>query len=183
MAEAEQACAISGSVRRFEGHDVPATISAAEYRNAMCLMGAAVNVVTTCGSGGRTGFTATAVCSVSDDPPSLLFCVNRRSTSLPAFLDSKVLCVNTLRAHHTDIADMFAGRSRVSGDERFAVGEWEASSNGCPVLKDALIAFECRILHLKTVSTHIVAFARVTGVGHGPPGSALVYQDRSYKAV
>ena len=51
-----------------------------EYRNAMARLGAAVNIVTTDGEGGRAGFTASAVCSVTDDPPTLLVCMNRGSS-------------------------------------------------------------------------------------------------------
>ena len=47
------------------------------YREAMARLGAAVNVITTDGPGGRAGFTASAVCSVTDSPPTLLVCANR----------------------------------------------------------------------------------------------------------
>ncbi len=51
-----------------------------EFRDAMARLGAAVNVVTSAGPAGRGGFTASAVCSVTDDPPSLLVCLNRSSS-------------------------------------------------------------------------------------------------------
>ncbi len=47
------------------------------YRDAMARLGAAVSIVTTDGPAGRAGFTASAVCSVTDDPPTLLVCMNR----------------------------------------------------------------------------------------------------------
>ena len=53
------------------------------YREAMARLGAAVNVVTTDGPGGRGGFTASAVTSVTDDPPTLLVCANRTNELLP----------------------------------------------------------------------------------------------------
>jgi flavin reductase (DIM6/NTAB) family NADH-FMN oxidoreductase RutF len=43
------------------------------YREAMARLSAAVNVVTTAGPAGRSGFTATAVCSISDEPRFCLF--------------------------------------------------------------------------------------------------------------
>lgn len=52
-----------------------------EYRNAMARLGAAVNIVTTDGVAGRAGFAATAVCSVSDNPPTLLVCLNRNASA------------------------------------------------------------------------------------------------------
>jgi flavin reductase len=47
------------------------------YREAMARLGAAVNVITTDGPGGRAGFTTSAVCSVTGTPLTLLVCANR----------------------------------------------------------------------------------------------------------
>ena len=49
----------------------------ASFRDAMAHVGAAVNIITTDGPAGRAGFTASAVCSVTDTPPTLLVCLNR----------------------------------------------------------------------------------------------------------
>ena len=55
------------------------------FRDAMASLSAAVNIVTTDGPAGRCGITATAVCSVTDTPPTLLVCINRNSAMNPAF--------------------------------------------------------------------------------------------------
>ncbi len=83
------------------------------FREAMSRLGAAVHVVTTDGPRGKTGFTATAVCSVSDHRPTLLVCLNRSSGSGALVRNNGVLCVNTLRAAEANIADVFAGRTGV----------------------------------------------------------------------
>jgi hypothetical protein len=62
----------------------------------MSRLGAAVNIVTTDGPAGRAGFTASAVCSVTDEPPTLLVCLNRTASVYPAFEANGVLCVNVL---------------------------------------------------------------------------------------
>src|SRR5436309_14471727 len=95
-----------------------ATIDSAQFREAMSQLGAAVHAVTTAGAGGAAGFTATAVCSVSDQPATLLVCVNRRSQVTPILETNRVLCVNTLRAGTDAIADVFAGRAHVTMAER-----------------------------------------------------------------
>ncbi len=63
------------------------------FREAMSRLGAAVHVITTDGHAGKTGFTATAVCSVSDAPPMLLVCLNRGATSMPILRGNGVFCV------------------------------------------------------------------------------------------
>src|SRR5437016_5605909 len=105
------------------------SVEAAAFREAMCRLGAAVHVVTSAGAAGQTGFTATAVASVSDQPPTLLVCLNRRSVSAPVLSANGVFCVNTLRADEETIADLFAGRSG-SREQRFAVGEWTTLATG-----------------------------------------------------
>ena len=89
------------------GHEHIATVEPAQFREAMSQLGAAVHVVTTAGPAGRAGFTATAVCSVSDQPATLLVCVNRRSQATPILDTNRVLCVNT-RASQASVRRLVA---------------------------------------------------------------------------
>src|ERR1700761_9662778 len=89
------------------------------FREAMARLGAAVHVVTTAGPAGKTGFTATAVCSVSDAPPTVLVCINRKSQNGLVMRENGVFCVNTLGADAEPIADMFAGRTGAQAEGRF----------------------------------------------------------------
>src|SRR5206468_12529153 len=73
------------------------TVEAAQFREAMSQLGAAVHVVTTAGPAGMAGFTATAVCSVSDQPATLLVCLNRRSQVTPILATNRVACGHALR--------------------------------------------------------------------------------------
>ena len=159
------------------------TVEAAAFRDAMSRLGAAVHVITTAGPAGKTGATATAVCSVSDAPPTLLMCLNRRSQTNPVVLENKVFCINTLGANEAEIADIFSGRTGVMGTDRFDKGEWTTLSTGSPVLASSVIAFDCRIVEVRAVGSHNVFFGAVESVRLGPQGPALVYHERAYKRV
>ena len=159
------------------------TVDVQAFRDAMCRLGAAVHVVTTDGPAGKTGFTATAVCSVSDSPATLLICLNRGATSLAAMRGNGVFCVNTLRAGEENIADTFAGRTKVAREERFNVAQWTTLATGSPVLTSAVVAFDCRVREVKSVASHDVYFGIVEAIHSGAPGAALVYHDRAYKQV
>jgi flavin reductase len=159
------------------------TVDAKLFRDAMSRLGAAVHVITTAGPRGKTGATATAACSVSDAPPTLLMCLNRRSQTNPIVLDNGVFCVNTLGASEAEIADIFAGRTGVMGSDRFGKGEWTTLATGSPVLTNAVVAFDCRIIEVRAVASHNVFFGAVEAVRLGPQGPALVYHDRAYKRV
>ncbi|MCW8085479.1 flavin reductase [Sabulicella glaciei] len=154
-----------------------------EFRDAMARLGAAVNVVTTDGEGGRAGFTASAVCSVTDQPPTLLVCLNRAAASNAVFLRNMVLCVNTLSATQRELSEVFAGLTGVEGAARFESGNWERLVTGAPVLEGAVVNFDCRIREVLVKGTHSVLFAEIEAIRQGVPGSALMYFDRSYHAV
>ncbi|HEY2530088.1 MAG TPA: flavin reductase [Xanthobacteraceae bacterium] len=164
----------------------PAAVSCVEpavFREAMSRLGAAVHIVTSAGSAGKTGFTATAVCSVSDQPAMLLVCLNRRSNSAPLLTQNGVFCVNTLGATEERLADIFAGRSGVHLEQRFDEGEWTTLKTGAPILASAVVAFDCRTIEIKAVASHNVLFGVVEALRLGPSGPALVYHDRLYKPV
>jgi flavin reductase len=165
------------------GHEHVTTVDQAQFRDAMSRLGAAVHVVTTAGAAGTAGVTATAVVSVSDSPAMLLVCLNRRSQVAPILEVNRTLCVNTLRAGADTIADVFAGRTKCTMAERFNTGAWTELSTGSPALTDAVVAFDCRVIEVKSVATHNVVFAGVVAVRLGRPGGALVYHDRAYKQV
>ena len=159
------------------------TVDPMAFREAMSRLGAAVHVITTAGPGGKTGATATAVCSVSDAPPMLLMCLNRRSQTNPAVVENGVFCVNTPGDGGAEIADIFAGRTGVSGSDRFASGDWTVLTTASPVLVSAVAVFDCRIVEVRSVGSHNVFFGAVEAVRLGPGGPVLVYHDRAYKRL
>jgi flavin reductase len=153
-----------------------------DYREAMARFGAAVSVVTTDGPAGRFGFTASAVTSVSDDPATLLVCVNRKNDSHPALITNGVLCVNTLAAGQEAISSLFGGKE-LNQDTRFAGARWTTLETGAPVLEDAVVAFDCRVVQITEIGTHSVVFGHVIALRHGPAHDGLIYFGRAYHPV
>lgn len=154
-----------------------------DYRNAMARLGAAVSVITTDGPAGRTGFTASAVCSVTDTPPTLLVCMNRGSTTNEAFKANKVLCVNTLAASQEALSPLFAGFDDMPMAERFNTATWTTLVTGSPVLAGAVVSFDCRIAQVTEVGTHSVVFCEVEAIQAGPAHEGLIYFGRSYHRI
>lgn len=172
-------------VGAFDAYAPPVVKSVAvgPFREAMSRYGAAVHVITTDGPSGKGGVTATAVCSVSDDPPTLLVCVNRKSTTGQTIANNGVFCVNTLNAQEQPLADVFAGRTGVASADRFATGSWMTLTTGSPALVSAIAACDCRVVEINAVGSHNVIFGVVEAVHLGPAVPALVYHSRVYKVV
>jgi flavin reductase len=153
------------------------------YREAMAYLGAAVNVITTDGPGGRAGFTASAVCSVTDTPPTLLVCANRTNDSYPAMRQNAVLCVNTLASAHEPLSPVFAGMTDHTMEARFEGATWHTMLTGAPVLDGALVAFDCRIARIVEVGTHDIFICAVEAVEIGTVPEGLIYYARGYHRV
>ncbi|MET3599332.1 flavin reductase [Martelella mangrovi] len=153
------------------------------YRDAMARYAGHVQIITTAHGGAMRGVTATACCSVSDAPPTVLACVNRLKQQNAIFLESGNFALNTLGARHKALADAFSGLGNLSTDERFAMGEWHFEGSGAPVLQNALASFDCRLIEAKEMSTHWILLGEVVGVGLGTQDEALMYYQRNYRAL
>jgi len=139
------------------------------FRDAMACVGAAVNIITTDGPAGLAGFTASAVCSVTDSPPTLLVCLNRGASVWPIFSENRTLCVNTLSAGQEPLSNLFGGKTPMA--DRFAAARWQTGDTGCPRLENALASFDCRISQVVSVGTHDILFCDIVSIVR-PPGAA-----------
>ena len=157
-------------------------IESTDFRNAMSLLTTAVNVITTEGEDGMHGFTASAVCSVTDTPPTLLVCMNQSSRSHTHFVDNKILSVNVLGAQHEKISNAFAS-SKLSSEDRFKLGAWTTLETGSPILEDALVSFDCDIEQIQEVGTHSIFMCRVVAIKQSQHDESLVYFNRVYHQV
>lgn len=150
------------------------------FKSAMRQLAAGVCLVTTLDTQGRrSGLTATAVCSVSAEPPVLLVCVNQGNSSYAAIRQSGYFAVNVLAAADVELADRFAGA--VSGESRFDAGQWTQSETGAPLLVSALAAIDCRLIEVADMGSHGVFFGEVVAIGlHDDAGGPLLYGAGSY---
>ncbi|MBC3195595.1 MULTISPECIES: flavin reductase [Pseudomonas] len=150
------------------------------FRQALSLLSAAVNIITTDGPHGRFGLTASAVCSVTDTPPTLLVCINRNSSIHEALLGNGALCVNILTGDLEGVARQFAGMTDLPPAERFAGQDWRTGSSGLPVLNDALASLEGNIVDIKEVGSHSVLFVEINQIQVREEGESLIYFGRNF---
>ncbi|OFI32335.1 FMN reductase [Alteromonas lipolytica] len=156
-------------------------VSPEAFREGMAGLAGAVNIVTTVGPEGYAGFTATAVCSVSDNPATLLVCLNRSASVHKVFKQADVLAINTLRDGQDGLSNLFGGKAPMA--DRFSQGDWQTLTTGAPVLADAAVTFDCVISEMKSVATHDVIFCQVVAIKQQPNAGALLYHQRGYYQV
>lgn len=153
------------------------------FREAMARLGAAVNIITTDGPAGRHGFTASAVCSVTDSPPTVIVCVNRSGSADSVIADNGVLSVNILGEGDSEISRRFS--SRLTIKERFAdVDSWGEGVTGSPVFRGAVAVLDCEIDSVVEHGSHNVYFCRIKDILLGEAMRApLMYFNRTYHSL
>lgn len=159
------------------------TIDPARFRSAMSRFPAAVCLVTTDGPAGRRGLTVSSVAPVSDDPATLLVCLNTASAANEKFVKNGNFAVSVLGVETEAVARGFAGEGKLEPDARFALGAWSALETGAPLLDGALIGFDCRLTGSSTVATHRILIGTVAAIRMGPASPSLVYLDRQYRSL
>lgn len=154
-------------------------VTGLQLRRAMAKVPTGVAVVTSLEEGRPVGMTVSAFTSVSDDPPTVLVCLNQRSRVAGAVRQSGVLAVNILSGSQAIIARTFAtpGLDHAQRFEEFNVS---TALSGAPVLDDALCWLDCEVLKIDPVATHLVTFGAVVAAGSSPTAEApLSYYNRS----
>ncbi len=157
------------------------SIDAVAFKKGMRHLAASVTLITTRHQNLRGGLTATAVCSVSADPPQLLICVNKSASAHDPIGEAGFFCVNILGPGHRKIAERFAGMDGVEGDDRFVdLGEWSSLSTGAPVLKGCPVSFDCRLVTRVSAGTHTVYIGEIVDLALDPAAHALLYADGNF---
>ena len=150
-----------------------------EFRAALSRFASGVTVVTTRDADGNLhGLTVSAFCSVSLEPPLILICIDKHTASHYAFLESNHFVVNVLledQIHHSNqfaapIADKFDGIEYYLGIEDI------------PILKDALVNLECRLVNAHDNGDHTIFVGQIEK-SHIANGKPLVYFHGNYRTI
>jgi len=140
------------------------------FRSVMGHFASGVTIITARHEGIDYGLTASAVSSLSLDPPMLLICLNKTSNTQKAIAQSQVFAVHMLRENQSEVARHFASsRPQKFGDMSVSYG-----ALGVPLLSDALATIECRVTEEVTGGTHSVFIAEVK-TAQATDGMPLTY--------
>ncbi|CAM3748031.1 flavin reductase family protein [Parendozoicomonas haliclonae] len=155
-----------------------------QFRQAMRELAAAVHVITTGDVNQRSGLTATAVCSLSMEPASILVCVNKSASAMPLLEKSGQFCVNILGQQQSSVADVFAGRTGCEAHERFEeAGSWTPAWDGVEMLDGALANVVCDLTSAVESGTHVICIGQVKEVRLASGSAPLIYSRQGYDTL
>ena len=164
-------------IRRDGEADQTSWETSEAFRSGMRRLASGVSIITGGTAAAPVGMVATAVCSVSIEPPTLLVSISRTASAYPTIEASGRLCVNVLGAGHDDLISRFTAPDRRA--ERFTGAAWRLRPDAPPVLDNALAAFDCRVVERFSYATHVIFFARPEKVLVGG-GDPLIHFDRGF---
>ena len=178
----------SATVHRLEAPAKPwgsrlTNATGTTFQDAMRQLPSGVCVVTLGTGRERAGLTATSVSPLSAEPPALLVCILRSSSSDAALARLDAFAVNVLTADQREIAGRFAGGADLKEEEGFEDGLWAPLPSGIPCLADSVAVFECEVEERIERRAHAIVIGRVRRVLMGRGSGALVSWRGGYDQV
>ncbi len=153
------------------------------FRRTWRGLGASVAVISTEHGGKKHAMLATAVTSVSMDPPSLQICVNRSSSLHAPLSERQAFAVNILAEANGDLAAYFASSH---GEERFSQGDWRTlvepnrTIDNLPWLSEAQATVFCKTAQTLDFGSHRIHIGLVEAVNGCSDALPLLYCQGSY---
>ena len=156
------------------------SVDASQFKNALKLWASGVTVVTAQSEQGPKGMTATSFSSVSVDPPQILVCLNQSSETGAVVLNQQSFAVNILSSEQQTISNEFAGAT--NQEQRFEKVAWQAGDNGAPLLTEALVSLECKLVQEIKSGTHWIVIGEVQK-SICRSGEPLLYYSGAYREL
>lgn len=161
-------------------HDGPGK---AAFLGAMRAFVGSVSVITVGQGSDRSGLVVTSAISLSADPPLVLVCVNRGSSSWPLLERYGYFGVNALAAHHQPVAERFSGFGGVKGAARYEGADWVTAVTGAMLLADAPMALDCAVEEMIDRATHSIVIGRICAIRASDPMDGLIYWHGGYRGL
>jgi len=152
------------------------------FRDTLGRFASGVTVVTTRDAAGAAkAVTVSAFCSVSLEPPLVLFCLGKQAFHAVSFERGEGFAVNLLTSCQQELSNRFAREA----DSDWSGIETESWATGSPILKESLAALECMPYALHEAGDHWVMIGRVIGLGLNRRADAgpLLYYGGTYHSL
>lgn len=155
---------------------------AQKFRESARRIASTVAVIAAVDEQGGTAMTATAVSTLSMDPPSLLICVNKAAGLYKVLSRGAGFSVNFLNASQEAVARLCS--SDGSRARRIEDASFETQSvNGVPTVQEALVTIICKQVHSHEYGSHGIFIGEVEDLWHSSDAAPLLYCDGAYRVL
>jgi len=157
-------------------------VNSAAFKSALRGTAGVCSVITVGIGADLSGLVLTTAVPLSVDPPLIMACVNRTSSSFPLLERYRCFGWNSLGAGHQPVAERFSGFNGEKGAERYAGAEWDTAVTGARLLRGAPVACDCTVEEIIERATHAIVIGRVRALRATPGAGSLAYRDGRYLA-
>jgi 3-hydroxy-9,10-secoandrosta-1,3,5(10)-triene-9,17-dione monooxygenase reductase component len=154
-------------------------IDAAHFRQVLSHFASGVVVVTAIVDHTPVGLTCQSFSSLSLDPPMVLFCPSKTSTSWPLIASGEHLCINVLSASQHAVSDAFAR----SGSDKFIGIPWTSTPEGAPAIEGAVAHIQARIAARHDGGDHYIVTCLVEALSALSDPDPLLYYRSAYRRL
>ncbi len=146
-------------------------IDQAQMRSILGHFCSGITIITAHDQDGPAGMTCQSFSSVSLDPPLVLFCPAKSSTSWPRIRAAGHFCANVLGEDQEELCRAFA----TSGGDKFSGVEWRPGPSGAPIIRGALAIVDCELEVVHEAGDHDLVIGRVLHLDAMPSGRPLLF--------
>jgi 3-hydroxy-9,10-secoandrosta-1,3,5(10)-triene-9,17-dione monooxygenase reductase component len=150
-----------------------------EFRRVLGQFATGVTIITAMDGDEPVGVVANSFTSVSLDPPLVLFCVARTSSTWPRIERARRFAVNILGEHQEELSRLFATR----GADRFGAVQWHVGVGGSPVLHEVIAYLDCEFWALYDGGDHIIVVGHALDLGVTHDVSPLLFFQGRYARI
>jgi 3-hydroxy-9,10-secoandrosta-1,3,5(10)-triene-9,17-dione monooxygenase reductase component len=148
----------------------------AAFRTVLGHFATGVAVITAVDEGEPVGMACNSFASVSLDPPLVLFCAAKTSTTWPRIQAAARWTANFLGEDDEELCRLFAQK----GADRFAQVRHHPGASGAPVLDEALAYVDCVTEAEHDAGDHVIVVGRVVELGYASVGKPLLFYRGGY---
>jgi flavin reductase (DIM6/NTAB) family NADH-FMN oxidoreductase RutF len=156
--------------------DDSTTFDAAKFRQVLGHFPTGVTVITAIADGEPVGLAVGSFASLSLDPPQVLFCAGKQSSSWPRIHAAGKFCVNVLADDQEDVCRVFASKAT----DKFAEIGWRRTANGSPLLDGVLAYVDCSIANVVESGDHFIVIGSVVDLDVLHEGGPLIFYRGGY---
>jgi flavin reductase (DIM6/NTAB) family NADH-FMN oxidoreductase RutF len=150
----------------------------AKFKHALSHFASGVTIVTTEHEGTDYGLTVASFASLSLNPPLVLVCISKSSSSHDPIAKSQKFGVSILGSDQEAISGRFAAR----GGDKFAGVDVRRGSTGVPLVGNALATLECRVHEQVIGGDHSIFIGEVVDT-ETREGAPLLYFRAAYREM